>query len=181
MRESQWHLYQRQGWKKDSLEEQFQCFALLYGKSAVDVIDVHSYPNHRPGYIISDGSGGEAILDNQGWMTFARRLGKPLMIGEIGLQAAAKSNTKVWTDTPDYFESYKDAAAATPWIEKTLNNVIDAGVQLSYWWCYQSDRAMDQDKPQRFDLSRDRNPELVACIVEANKRLQAKLAAAPRK
>jgi hypothetical protein len=34
---------------------------------------------------------------------------------------------------------------------------------------------MDQNKPQRFDLTRERNPELVACIVAANQRLQQKL------
>lgn len=29
MRECQWHLYQRQGWKKDTFEEQFRCFELV--------------------------------------------------------------------------------------------------------------------------------------------------------
>jgi len=97
------------------------------------------------------------------------------MIGELGLHAAAKSKKKIWSETPDYFESYADAAAARPWVEKSLNSVIDAGVQLSYWWCYQSDRAMDQKNPQRFDLTRERNPELLKCFVEANKRLKVRL------
>ena len=64
---------------------------------------------------------------------------------------------------------------------KTLNSVIDSGVQLSYWWCYQSDRPMDQNNPQRFDLTRQRNPELLKCIVKANQRLKAKLKIAPPK
>jgi len=179
MRESQWHLYQRQGWTKDTFEEQFQCFQLLYRNTAVGVIDVHSYPNNKGGYVISDGTGGEAILDNRGWMKIAGRIGKPLMIGELGVLPAAKSEQEIWAETPDYFESYADTAAAKPWVEKTLNDVIDAGVQLSYWWCYQSDRMQEQNNPQRFDLTRERNPELVACIAEANKRLKAKLAGAP--
>ncbi len=150
MRESQWHLHQREGWKKDTFEEQFRCFELLYANTAVDVIDVHSYPNNKPGYVIANESGGEAILDNQGWMTMAARIGKPLMIGELGLHAAARNKQEIWTESPDYFESYSDVAAAKPWVEKTLNHVIDAGVQLSYWWCYQSDRPIDQEQSTAF-------------------------------
>jgi len=175
MRESQWNLYTNRSWKKDTFEEQFKCFDLLYTGTAVDVIDVHSYMNNRPGYVISDGAGGEALLGNRGWMRIAARTGKPLMIGELGLHAAARSKKKIWQETPNYFESYSDAAAAEPWVEKSLNSVIDAGIQLSYWWCYQSDRPMDQNKPQRFDLTRERNPELLKCFVDASRRLKAKL------
>lgn len=175
MREAQWNLYQRRSWKKDSFEEQFKCFDLLYAKTAVDVIDVHSYMNSKPGYIIADGAGGETFLDYRGWMEIARRIGKPLMIGEIGLEPKPKTDGKVWAETPDYFERYSDTAAAKPWVEKTLNGVIDAGVQLSYWWCYQSDRPMDQNNPQRFDLTLERNPELLSCIVKANERLKARI------
>lgn len=177
MRESQWHLYQRQGWKKDTFEEQFQCFQLLYANSAVDVIDIHSYPNNKPGYLIRGDDGNEALLDHRGYMATAKRLGKPLMIGELGLRAVARTETKVWEESPDYFESYDDPAAAKPWVEKTLNSIIDAGVPLTYWWCYQSDRPGDQGDRQRFDIDRHRNPELLACFVDANQRLQAKLGA----
>ena len=68
------------------------------------------------------------------------------MIGELGVLPAARSEQEVWTETPDYFESYADVAAAKPWVEKTLNDVIDAGVQLSYWWCYQSDRPIGPEQ-----------------------------------
>ena len=179
MREAQWNRYQRLSWAKDTFEEQFKCFDLLYAKSAVDVIDVHSYMNNNPGYIISDGAGGETFLDNRGWMQIAKRIGKPLMIGELGLKASPKSDRKVWDKTPDYFESYSDTASARPWVEKSLSSVVDAGVQLSYWWCYQSDRPMDQNKPQRFDLTRERNPALLKSIVQANQRLKAKLRIEP--
>lgn len=180
MRECQWNLYMSKGWKKDTLEEQFKCFDLLYKNNAVDVIDVHSYANNKPAYEISDGKGGKAWIGPPQWMDIARKINKPLMIGELGLHAAAKGSKdkkRIWQETPNYFESYSDAAAAKPWVEKTLNTVIDSGVQLSYWWCYQSDRPMDQKNPQRFDLTLGRNPELVKCIADANKRLQAKLKA----
>ncbi len=175
MREAQWNLYRRRSWDKDTFEQQFKCFELLYAKAAVHVIDVHSYMDNKPGYVISDGAGGETFLDNRAWMQIASRIGKPLMIGELGLHARPRADRKVWDKTPNYFESYSDTAAAKPWVEKTLNSVIDARVQISYWWCYQSDRPMDQNNPQRFDLTRERNPELLKCIVEANQRLKAEL------
>jgi hypothetical protein len=179
MRESQWHLYLGQGWKNDTFEEQFKCIAMLYADSVVDVIDIHSYPDNKPGYAIMGDDGNKMWLDNKGYMTMAKRVGKPLIIGELGLHAIAKTDKKVWTETPDYFESYDDTKAAKPWLVKTLNDVIEAGVPLSYWWCYQSDNPGEQNNPQRFDIDRERNPELVACIVDANKRLKAKLQPTP--
>jgi hypothetical protein len=60
-------------------------------------------------------------------------------------------------------------------VVKTLDDVIEAGVPLTYWWCYQSDNPSDQKDPQRFDIDRGRNPELISCVVEANRRLKFKL------
>ena len=175
MREAQWHLYQGHSWTTDTFEDQYKCFELLYAKSPIDVIDIHSYPNNHPGYIIAGTDGKPAILDNRGYMEIAARLKKPLIIGELGLQAKAKSDAKWWEETPDYFESYSDVAAAKPWVARTLNAVVEAGVPLSYWWTYQSDRAEDRADRQHFDLSRERDPELLAMIVAANRRLKAKL------
>jgi hypothetical protein len=175
MRESQWHLYLGEGWKPDSFEEQFKCFQLLYADSAVDVIDIHSYPDNNPGYAIRDDAGGKMWLDNKGYMAMAKRLDKPLMIGELGLHAVARTDKKVWEQTPDYFESYDDQKAAQPWLVKTLNDVIEAGVPLSYWWCYQSDDPGEQKNRQRFDIDRERNPDLVTCVAQANRRLKAAL------
>ena len=175
MRESQWHLYQGAGWKRDTFEEQFNCFELLYAKSAVDVIDIHSYPDNNPGYAIVREDGTRMWLDDEGYMTIAKRLGKPLIIGELGLHAIPRSEKKVWEESPDYFESYDDTLAAKPWVVKTLNHVVEAGVPLSYWWCYQSDDPSEQNNRQRFDIDRERNPDLVGCIAEANRRLKAKL------
>lgn len=175
MRESQWNLYRGNGWKKDTLAEQLKCIELLFAETAVDVIDVHSYANHKPAYVISDVKGGIAWIGPPQWMDIAKGIGKPLMMGEFGVLPFAKSQEKIWQETPDYFESYADLEAAKPWVEKTLNDAIAAGVQLSYWWCYQSDRPVEQGNPQRYDLTIERNPELVKMIAEANQRLQEKL------
>src|SRR5579859_926911 len=125
MRESQWHLWLGEGWKPDTFDEQFRCFQLLYVTSAVDVIDIHSYPDNNPGYALADQQGRTVWLDDRGYIDMARRLGRPLMIGELGLHAVAKTDKKVWDKTPDYFESYDDLKAARPWVVKTLNQVIE--------------------------------------------------------
>jgi hypothetical protein len=179
MRESQWHLYQGQGWKTDSFEEQFKCFQLLYANSAVDVIDIHSYPDNKPGYAIMGEDGKRMWLDNKGYAAMAKRLGKPLMIGELGLHAIARTDKATWDETPNYFESYDDLKDSKPWVLKTLNDVIDAGIPLSYWWCYQSDGSSEKQNPRRFDIDQERNPELAACIAEANKRLKARVHSNP--
>jgi hypothetical protein len=175
MRECQWHLYQGQGWKKDTFEQQYQCFQLLYASSAVDVMDIHSYPDNEPGYKIAGTNGGDEWLEVRGYQKMAQRLGKPLMIGELGLHAVARTNQTVWGKTPDYFETYAEAKAAKPWIVKTLNEVIESGVGLTYWWCYQSDDPAEKSNPQRFDIDNERNPELMQAFVEANKRLKSSL------
>jgi hypothetical protein len=175
MRESQWHLSQGEGWKTDSFEQQYKCFELLYAKSAIEVIDIHAYADNKPGYAILGATGEKMWLKPEGYMQMAQRVSKPLMIGELGLHAVAKSDKKVWEETPDYFESYDDTKPAKRWMVKTLNDVIEAGVPLSYWWCYQSDNPNDKKNAQRFDIDRERNPELISCIAEANRRLKSKL------
>lgn len=50
MREYQWHMYQGKGWGLDTFEDQCKCFELLFTNSAVDVIDIHTYPSTRPGH-----------------------------------------------------------------------------------------------------------------------------------
>ena len=174
-REHQWHLYQRAGWKLDTLGEQLKCFELLYARSALDVVDIHYYPGTNPGAMISDGKGGRTTLDLKGYMKIARQIGKPLMLGEFGLAPIARSDTNFWKGVTNYFESFADVKNAKPWVAGIVDDVVGAGVPLSYWWCYQSDRPMDQKDPQRMDIERKRNPELVELIVAANRRLKAKL------
>jgi len=108
-------------------------------------------------------------------MGMAQAVGKPLISGEIGRLPISRTNTAVWTATPDYFDSYQDVEAALPWIEDLLDEIIASRVQLSHWWAYQSDRAMDQGHPQRMDVSFERDPEIVMAIANANLRLKAAL------
>ncbi len=174
LREQQWNLYKGNGWKRDTYAEQAQALALLYADSAVDVIDIHYYPNDRPGYIISADTGGDRVQDAAAYFAMAKGLMKPLMVGEFAPLPIARTNTEVWTRTPSYFESFQDPAAAT-WVQQKLDEMVGSGIQLAYWWCYQSDRTAEQNKPDRFDLDRGRDDALLDLIVSANRELQATL------
>ncbi|HSV75166.1 MAG TPA: hypothetical protein VLH79_15515 [Chthonomonadales bacterium] len=176
MRESQWNLYTRRSWDLDTFEEQFRCFELLYARSAIDVIHIHSYMNNRAGFVIRAEGGGTTHLDHRGYMEMARRLRKPLIIGELGRIGAPRTDERVWQETPDYFTSMEDPAAV-PWVRRSLDSVVEAGVQLTYWWAYQSDRPMDQTPGTRWFIERELTPELMRHFIEANRRLKSKLRA----
>ncbi|MBN8217995.1 MAG: hypothetical protein J0L75_15240 [Spirochaetes bacterium] len=177
MRESQWHRYTEKSWKLDTFEDQVKCFELLFKGTGVDFIDIHSYPNHRPGYTIAGPDGGETILDHSGYMEIARRIGKPLMIGELGALPQLRKNKKIWDAAPDYFESWTEVEQAKKWVQRAVDGVVEAGVPLVYWWAYSSDRAMDQKAVDRMDLAKGRNDEILAILLDGNRRLKAKLGA----
>jgi len=174
-RESQWNLYLEKGWKVDTVQEQSKCFQLLFKNSALDVISIHYYPNQRKGFYLARSNGEPHLIRLSDYTRIAARTGKPVILGEIGRLAISRDEIAVWKETPDYFESFEKTDAALPWVQSLLQEIIEAKVPLSYWWTYQSDREMDQKNPQRFDISRERNPELVMAVVEANRRLKKEL------
>jgi hypothetical protein len=174
-RESQWNLHAGNGWQKDTLAEQARCFDLLFRRSAVDVIDIHYYPNNRSGILIAGRNGKDRIIGLKEYMVMAKRVGKPLIAGEIGRLPILQDQAEVWKATPDYFDSFADTDAALSWIQPLLDEIVASRVQLSYWWAYQSDRAMDQGKTDRMDISLERDPEIVQAIVDANRRLKNEL------
>lgn len=174
-REYQWNLYLKNGWKKDTYDQQSRCFDLLFRHSAVDVVDIHYYATNKGGPKIAGDDGSDTELSMTDYMGFAAQEEKPLMVGELGCTLYAKTNQEVWAETPNYMTTISDANSALPWVNKVLNNVVNAGVPLSYWWAYQSDRDMDQNDPMRLDVSFERNPEIINAIIDANKRLKQKL------
>ncbi|MEX1118580.1 MAG: cellulase family glycosylhydrolase [Terrimicrobiaceae bacterium] len=174
-RESQWNLHLGNGWKVDTVQEQAKCFRLLFKDSAVDVIDIHFYPNQGKGVTLARSNGRPDVIGLADYMRMAARNGKPMIVGEIGRLAVSRENVAVWQEAPNYFETFADKDAAMPWVQSLLDDIIKAKVPLSYWWTYQSDREMDKNNPQRFDISLERNPELVKAVAEANKRLKKEL------
>lgn len=174
LREYAWNLANNKGWRKDSTEEHAQAFNLVWGDSPLDVVDIHYYSIATGGIEMRSKTKQKVFIDLKWYMEAARSVGKPLMVGEIAALPTLKSDKAFWKATPNYFESFDDASARA-WVQKAVDEIVDAGVPLSHWWCYQSDREMDQGLPNRMDIETDRNPALVQLIVEANKRLKTKL------
>jgi len=179
LRESAWNLYSGNGWKTDTLDQHVGACRLVLGDTAIDVADIHYYALSTDGFIIQDGSGGPLHLNPAAYMKIGQQIGKPVIFGEYGpIPHVSDPDAIEHTNKPlppGWFESYEEKDLAIPWFQKAVDDIIEAGVPITYWWCYQSDRKFEKDKPGRFDVSLDLNPELVNIIAEGNRRLQEKL------
>ncbi len=175
LRSAQWHLFaatmagQGMDWNVDNEEERLHALWTMNG--GLDVISVHGY-----GVGYANGSGHAYYMKQVGkryrqdvvtWelmMTEARRLDQPLYNGECG--GMVDENGKEFSagnTTPE-------AAAAR---ERYLATLVEAGVQLTHWWAFRSDRVdfgMDMDT---WNVTIDGTPETFAAIKAANEALQA--------
>lgn len=178
LRESAWNLYCAKGWKKDTLAEHIGAYKLAFGNTALDVVDIHYYALPTDGYLIQDDSGVPIHLTPEAYMRIGKELGKPVIFGEYGPLPRGEDPEAVERNsqpTPGWFESYEEKDLAARWFEKAVNDLVEARVPITYWWCYQSDRKIERNKPNRFDVSLDLNPELVQIIADGNRKLQKKL------
>ncbi len=174
LRSAQWHLYagtmagKGMDWTVDN--EQERLMALWTVNGGLDVISVHGY-----GVGYANGSGHAYYMKQVGkryrqevvsWelmMAEARRLNQPLYNGECGgMMDAAGKEIAAGNTTPE-------AAAAR---EYYLASLVEAGVQLTHWWAFRSDRVdfgMDMDT---WNVTVDGTPETFAAIKAANEALQ---------
>jgi len=180
LRTCQWNQYTKHNWNRDTIEEQDKALTLLYAHSAIDVIDIH-YGNNNKGcqYVVKDASGKDAPMNVQRYMEAAAQIGKPLMLGEAALDEIARDNTprskKVYEENPDYIDSLWDPNAAK-WVKILCDEIVDAGPQLVLWWDYSSDRPQELKAPS-WDVKKGKTDAVLAVIMDANKRLKAKLGA----
>ena len=170
MRESQWNQYVNNSWQKDTEEEQYKALEFLYKDSACDIIDIHWYANNKLGNTVLDNETGQEMILNLGhYKRFADAIGKPLMVGEVGVCPIV--------DEEGYFDNYDDVETARPFFKRQLDEIVDNGIPLSYWWTYSSDRPQDEGVGG-FSLKKGSDDELLGMIIEANQRLKAKYGAA---
>ncbi len=180
LRTSQWNQYTNHNWNRDTVEEQGKALALLYAHSAVDVIDIH-YGNNNKGsiYVVKGPNGEDARMNVRRYMEAAASIGKPLMLGECALDEVAHDDSarskKVYEETPDYIDSLWDPNAAK-WVKILCDEVVDAGPQFVMWWDYGSDRPQENKAPS-WNVKKGKTDAVLAIIVDANKRLKAKLGA----
>jgi len=89
------------------------------------------------------------------------------MIGELGLAPS---------DAEGYFTDYADIDNASIWVKKLLDEVVESGVALSYWWQYGSDRAEDVGS-YTHTLRVGENDDILKLFADANRALKAKYGA----
>lgn len=165
-------------WELNSMAELVKGVSLA--QNGVDLFCIHSY-YHGPrtgSHLVKDAEGKRIPLNLADWTKAAHAQSQPFYIGEYGALALSRSevNRSFWEENPFWFESYRgpDAKKAAEMIGRACDALVAAEPDLTHWWSYSSDRAMDQQNPQRMDISVRTDPELVAIIVEANRALQMK-------
>ncbi|AKJ63841.1 cellulase family glycosylhydrolase [Kiritimatiella glycovorans] len=168
LRPSAWNQYTNDSWKKDTYEEHVRAWELVCGEPAIDVIDVHYYAIPHGGVELAD----RILTLNDYVRIMEDELWKPVVIGEYGPLPVSREKKPDVHEAVDWFESYREKEIAAQWFRRAADDLVDSGVQLAWWWAYGSDRAMDKGDPGRFDVSLERDPELVRIVAEANRRMR---------
>ena len=171
LRASTWHRWHEKSWTLDTLDQYKESYAAFFEHSAIDVVDSHYYELKVGGVKLAPGPDGkDVMMTPASFMQIVLALGKAPIIGEYGTLPSGWVNEK--TD-PDWFQGYDDANAIE-WVQKGLNELVDAKVPITYWWAYQSDRPVDQ-KANPVVFSLETTPDLVKRIAEANRLLKSRL------
>ena len=179
-RYSQWHLYQAiannapNAWQTDTLEELGRAIGMC--QKPVDVYCVHYYEWGRKNANMVTGPDGQATSCTPAAFTqLAKAQGQPCYIGEYGVLPMPRSEKeeKFWAENPGWFTSFEqDPQRARQAVKAALEVLVEGRPSLAHWWCYQSNRDMDQRNPQRMDIDLQRDPDLTQLVVDANRRLQ---------
>ena len=177
-----WSLYAstqdktKNGWGVNTMDDIGKGVSMA--QKSVDVFCIHNYYK-GPAYgchTVMGPDGKLTGLNMADWTSIAKAEGKPLYVGEYSAMPLARTdaNKKRWEENPEWFESYEgaDQVKAIKMVKLGLEDIVKAKPNLTHWWCYQSNRNMDQKNPQRFDIDLVRTPELVRLVMDANRRLQ---------
>ncbi|HHT92004.1 MAG TPA: cellulase family glycosylhydrolase [Clostridiaceae bacterium] len=164
LRTAQWNLFKgvmegdlSSNWTIDTLEERLKALYLLH--KGVDVLSTHTYDIDSSSDFDLYYKDATNNAVNNGYkilMEEAKRIGKVLYNGECAGCVGASWNSD--PSSPGFIEGRI----------KYLELIIDAGVQLTHWWTFRSDRQGFNDG----DTWRNDNSPLLDAIVEANKELQ---------
>ncbi|MBQ9358408.1 MAG: hypothetical protein IJT95_02565, partial [Abditibacteriota bacterium] len=174
-RSAQWHLLtgvmegRSWDWTVDDPEERLRALWLI--NRDADVVSMHAY---NLGADLNDGmnvyapdSGDRSrkeLLDWNYLLGEAARLSKPLYIGEAG--GAFLNGTL--TNAPN--RSPEKAAGRAEY----LRGLVAAGVQLTHWWAFNSDRADFNFDLDDWTVTIKDTPETFEAVKAANRSLQEK-------
>ncbi len=174
MRQAQWNLFEGtmkgtgQNWTIDTAKERLK--ALWTINSGLDVVSIHGYgvgyPNASGHSYYTVEKGTRKYTELLTWtfmMDEARSIGMPLYNGECGGMIDDNGNEVGPANIT------KEAAEAR---ERYLATLIDAGVQLTHWWAFRSDRVDFGLDYGTWNVSKEKTPETYAVILAANQELQ---------
>ena len=170
LRGAQWNLYegtmsglQSPDWTTDTWEERLK--ALMVLNEGVDVLSVHGYSVGNNEMYIDENN----RLRYTTWellLAEAERLGLALYNGETG---GMIGDNGVHANLPNTGTESADARV------NYLDTIVDAGVQLTHWWTFHSNRATFGYDVDTFSVRTDDDTApTFAAIKEANEKLQAK-------
>ncbi len=177
LRSAQWHLYAAVMAGADghdwTIDKDYERVDALYTiNNGVDVVSVHGYgvgyknDSGHAYYLAEKGNRYlQKVVDWKLLLAEARRIGMPLYNGECGGMVDANGN-ELSADNVS-----PEAAEARA---RYLNTLVDAGVQLTHWWAFNSDRVdfgLDMDT---WNVTIEDTPETFAAIKRANEQLQAR-------
>ncbi len=177
LRSAQWHLYagvmagmEGHDW---SIDKDFErLYALWTINHGVDTVSVHGYgvgyenDSGHAYYLASKANRYlQKIVDWKLLMSEARRMGMPLYNGECG-GMIDDNGKEISADNAS-----PEAAEARV---RYLNALVDAGVQLTHWWAFNSDRVDFGFDMDTWNVTIKDTPETFAAIKAANEALQAR-------
>ena len=130
LRPSQWHLLcaALKGWEidwtRDTLGDHLNALALVNEK--LDVICMHPYALNMgitDEYTYANDYGALVPMNWQSYKDECTRLGKPFYCGETNVLITPEADANYYTKVQTY-----------------LDEIVAAGVQLTHWWTFRSDR-----------------------------------------
>ena len=175
LRESAYNLNVNKKWGVDTYPQHVEAFRKMH-ENTFELIDIHYYTNPNPGYYLKDETTGkEFVLNLPVYLKIAETLKLPLYVGEYGALPKPVKDKVFWGDGREWFLTFgKDEPDALKYVQRAADMAVESGVTFMHWWCYQSDRIVDQKDPLRMDFDIERTPKLFQIVVDANKRLKEK-------
>ena len=175
LRPAQWNLLKGilegdplPNWTFDTREERLKILQIL--NRGVDVISAHCYdlgrPNTEARY--TDDEGKMAFMTFKDHIDEAKRFKKPFYNGETFTAPMPE-------DAGKYLANYNIDPNIYKVYEEYLGQMIDAGVQLTHWWAFCSNRGGGfQHDNDSWSIRPGVHDEAFRVIVEANQKIKAK-------
>ena len=148
-------------WDTDTYGERLKVLSIL--NEGIDAVSAHMYDAPKSDFLPTDADTDKISqpenLSFELAIAEARALGKPFYNGECGVEQSRIDQ--------------KDQAKIAPYQEQYFKQIIDAGVQLTHWWTFHSDRAASFNDDTNWNVEPGIHDQTFALIKAANEQLKA--------